>query len=138
MNSSRMKLTLLRYVLMIDAAVLILLGVFFLLTPKHIESAFHFPDLPAAVDYLIALWGCVFLTLGFGYVIAATNPLKHVVWVQMGIARGALELLLGLVYLGRGVILWQQAAFGIVVAALVAIAYLVLYPRRVSQPAPAV
>jgi hypothetical protein len=124
-----MKLTLLRYLLMLDAAVLFLLGALLIFVPRQVEVAFGFKDLPVAVSYLLGLWGCVFVTLGIGYVIAATNPLRHLVWVQVGIARGALECLLGFVYLARGVVTWQQSAFGIIAAALITIAYLVLYPR---------
>jgi hypothetical protein len=55
--------------------------------------------------------------------------MRHLVWVQVGIARGALECLLGVVYLGLGIVTWRQAAFGIITAAVIAIAYVVLYPR---------
>src|SRR6516225_7583433 len=123
-----MKLTLLRYLLMLDAAVLFLLGALLIFAPRQVEVVFGFKDLPAAVSYLIGLWGCVFVTLGIGYIVAATDPLRHVVWVQVGIARGALEFLLGLVYLARGVVTWQQAAFGIITAALITAGYLALYP----------
>jgi hypothetical protein len=124
-----MKLTLLRYLLMLDAAVLFLLGALLIFVPRQVEVAFGFKDLPVAVSYLIGLWGCVFVTLGIGYVVAATQPLRHLVWVQVAIARGALECLLGFVYLARGVVTWQQAAFGIIAAALITVAYIVLYPR---------
>lgn len=127
-----MKLTLLRYLLMLDAAVLFLLGVLFIFAPRQVETAFHFANLPEAVSYLIGLWGCVFVTLGGGYVIAATHPIKHVVWVQVGIARGALECALGIVYLTRGVITAQQAAFGIVTAAVITGAYTALYPHAAT------
>jgi len=129
-----MKLTLLRYLLMIDAAVLFVLGALLICAPGKIEIAFHFSDLPAAVSYLIGLWGCVFVTLSGGYVIAATDPLRHVAWIQIAIARGALECLLGLFYVAHGIVTWQQGAFGIFVAAFISVAYLVLYPRR-SSPA---
>lgn len=124
-----MKLTLLRYLLMLDAAVLLLLGALLICAPRHIEIAFHFTDLPPAVSYLIGLWGCVFVTLGIGYLVAATDPMRHVVWVQVGIARGGLECLLGALYLARGVVTWQQAAFGLITAAFITVAYLALYPR---------
>ena len=128
-----MKLTLLRYLLMLDAAVLFLLGALLIFVPRQVEVAFGFKDLPIAVSYLIGLWGCVFVTLGIGYVVAATQPLRHVVWVQVAIARGALECVLGFVYLARGVVTWQQAAFGIIAAALITIAYIVLYPRTEAR-----
>ena len=41
-----MKLTLLRYVLLIDAAVLCLLGALLIFAPRQIEAAFGFRDLP--------------------------------------------------------------------------------------------
>lgn len=124
-----MKLTLLRYALMVDASVLFLVGILLIFLPRQVEVAFHFSDLPAPVSYLIGLWGCVFVTMAGGYVIAATHPLKHVIWVQVGIARGALECLLGAIYLARGIVTWQQAAFGLVTAAVITGAYAALYPR---------
>ena len=132
-----MKTTLLRYVLMLDAAVLLLLGGLLIIAPGAVEAAFRFDGLPPAVSYLIGLWGCVFLTLGIGYVVAATHPVRYVVWVQMGIARGGLECVLGLVYLARGIVSWRQAAFGIIAAAVLTAAYLALYPRPALRAQPA-
>jgi hypothetical protein len=113
-----MKITPLRYLLMVDAAVLFLLGALLSLAPAQVERAFHFKDLPPAVGYMIGLWGCVIATLGIGYAVAATDPLRHVVWVQVGI-----------IYLARGVVTFQQAGFGIIVAGAMAVAYIVWYPR---------
>jgi hypothetical protein len=125
-----MKFTLLRGLLILDAAVLFLLGALLIFAPAQVERAFQFRDLPPAVSYLIGLWGCVFATMGLGYVVAATNPIRHRVWIQVGIARGALECVLGLIYLARGTVTFQQAGFGIIVAALISVAYLTLYPRK--------
>jgi len=125
-----MKLALLRNLLVLDAAVLFLLGALLIFLPKQVELAFHFKDLPDGVSYIIGLWGCVLATMGFGYVVAATNPIRHVVWVQVGIARGAIELVLGLVYLVCGMVTFKQAGFGTVIAGLISLGYIVLYPRQ--------
>ena len=125
-----MKYSPLRILLAMDAAVLGLLGLLLMLAPKQVELAFRFKDLPDGVSYIIGLWGCVLVTLAVGYAVAATDPLRHVVWVQVGIARGTLECVLGALYLARGVVSWQQAGFGIIVAALITIAYIVCYPRK--------
>ena len=125
-----MKLSLLRNLLLLDAAILFWLGALLILTPKWVETAFHFQDLPSGVNYLLGLWGCLFATMGFGYAVAAKNPIRHVVWIQMGIARGILEFVLGVAYLARGVVSFSQAGFGILVAGLIAAAYIALYPRR--------
>src|SRR2546426_834453 len=124
------RLDALRIFLALDAAILFVLGALLIFAPKRVEWAFHFKDLPDGVSYIIGLWGCVLATMAIGYAVAATNPLRHVVWVQVGIARGALECVLGAVYLARGIVTWQQAGAGIIVAAFITIAYLVLYPRR--------
>jgi len=123
-----MKLSLLRNLLLLDAAVLLLLGLLLIFVPKQVELAFGFKDLPAGVSYILGLWGCVLGTMGAGYVVAASDPLRHRVWVQVGIARGALECVLGLVCLARGIVTFQQAGFGIVVAAIITVAYLACYP----------
>ncbi len=125
-----MKLLLLRGLLVLDAAVLFLLGAVLILAPGQVERAFHFKDLPPAVGYMIGMWGCAVATMGFGYLVAATNPLRHRVWIQVGIARGVLECALGLIYLSRGTVTFQQAGLGVIVAAMISIAYIALYPRQ--------
>src|SRR5437773_11664266 len=125
-----MKYSPLQILLAMDAIVLFLLGLLLMLAPKQIQLAFHFKDLPEGVSYIIGLWGCVLVTLAIGYAVAALAPIRHVAWVRIGIARGALECALGAVYLARGAVTWQQAGVGIVVAALITVAYLVFYPRR--------
>jgi hypothetical protein len=123
-----MKLRLLRLLLLADAAILFVLGAFLIGAPKQVERAFQFQALPDAVGYLIGLWGCALATMAIGYAIAAANPLKHRLWVQVGIARGALECLLGVFYLARGVVTLPQAGIGILVAGLMALGYWWLYP----------
>jgi hypothetical protein len=124
-----MKKSLLPNLLLLDAALLLLLGGALIFLPTRVEMVFGFKDLPAGVSYILGLWGCALATMGLGYVVAASDPLRHLVWVQIGIARGALECVLGAVCLARGVVGLQQAGFGIVVAAIITIAYLVTYPR---------
>ena len=106
-----------------------LIGALLVFAPAKVEMAFHFKDLPPAMDYLLGMWGCALATLGAGYLVAAGNPVRHRVWVQVGIARGALECALGLVCLSRGTVTFQQAGFGIIIAGAMAVAYLALYPR---------
>ena len=132
-----MKLSLMRNLMLLDAAVLLLLGLLLIFVPAKIEAAFQFKDMPAGVDYILGLWGCVLVTLGLGYTVAATNPLRHLVWAQMGIARGLLECLLGGIFLARGLVTFQQAGVGIIVAGLVTIAYVACYPRaKLTAPQP--
>ena len=125
-----MKLLLLRGLLVLDAAVLFLLGGLLIFAPAQVEQAFHFQDLPPAVAYLIGMWGCLMATMGFGYLVAATHPLRYRIWINIGIIRGVLECALGVFYLVRGTITFQQAGLGTLVTGLLALAYVVLYPRQ--------
>lgn len=122
----------LRMLMTMDATVLFLLGVAFICCPRTISAAFHFKDLPVAMNFLIGLWGCALATLGVGYFIAAVDPVRHRLWVCIGIARGAAEAIFGWTCLARGIVTWQQSGLTILLAAFMAIAYLVLYPRANS------
>jgi hypothetical protein len=125
-----MKQTILPNLMLLDAALLLLPGISLIFVPARVELVFGFKDLPQGVSYILGLWGCMLATMGLGYVVAAGNPLRHLVWVQMGIARGALECILGAVCLARGVVGIQQAGFGIGIAAFISIAYIITYPRQ--------
>ena len=124
-----MKLRVTGILLALDAAVLFLLGTLLLVLPQHVLFAFGFVDLPPGVTYIIALWGCVLLTMAIGYWKASADPVRHLVWVQVGIARGALEFAVGVVYLLRDIVSFRQAGLGIILAGLFAAAYLIFYPR---------
>jgi hypothetical protein len=124
-----MRLLFLRCLLITDAAVLFLLGGLLIFKPVQVEKVFHFQDLPPAVAYLIGMWGCLMGTMGVGYLVAAGHPLRHRVWINVGILRGALEAALSVVYLARGTVTFQQAGLGAAVAGLMAIGYVALYPR---------
>jgi hypothetical protein len=136
-NLHPMNSSLLRKLMLLDAAVLLWLGLFLICFPGRVETAFGFGDLPPGVDYILGLWGSVMATMGLGYAFAAREPACSVLWVQMGIGRGALECFVGLIFLAQGVVTWRQASVGIVLAGLLSAAYLVLYPRRkvLAQPA---
>ena len=131
-------LSYLRTLLLLDAVVLALLGAVLIAAPMQVLTAFKFKDLPAGVGYIAGLWGCCSLTLSLGYVVAASNPIRHLIWVQVGIARGLAELALGLVCVARGTVTFSQAWLGMVLAGAIALAYILLYPRhpRVAPSAP--
>lgn len=131
-----MKLFLLRGLLVVDAGVLFLLGALMVVQPTEVQRVFHFQELPPTVAYMVGMWGCVMGSLGFGYLVAATDPLRHRIWVQVGILRGGAEFFLGIYYLARSTVTFQQAGFGTLLAGLMALAYILLYPRLPGPTAP--
>lgn len=128
---------LLRTVLLLDSAVLVALGGSFVTVPAKASGFFGFGELPPPVHHLIGLWGCALLTLGVGYFICATNPLRHRVMIQIGILRGACEVVLGIAHVVMGLVTFAQAATGIVAGGLIAVAYSVLYPKAPAAEAAA-
>jgi len=133
-----MKLTLLRSVLMLDAVVLAALGVLLIFEPSRLEMFFHFNDLPPTVSYLIGLWGCVMLSLAAAYALVSRDPIRHRMWIDIGIVRALIETVFGAVCLARGTVNFSQAGFGTILAASLAIVYIVLYPRppRIIEAVP--
>ena len=127
-NSPRIRA--LRMLMAMDGTVLALLGLAFICCPSQIAAAFQFKDLPPAINFLIGIWGCALLTLGFGYGFAAVDPIHHRLWITVGIMRGLLEALFGWWCLARGIVTWKQSGMTILLAAFMALAYLALYPRR--------
>jgi len=120
--------------MMMDATVLVILGLSFMIVPGQVTRAFSFAEVAPPMFFLIGLWGCALLTLGIGYGIAAVDPQKHRLWVCIGIARGASEAIFGLCCLSRGLVTWKQSGLGILLAAFMAIGYLVLCPRSKPNP----
>jgi len=120
------------FLLAVDGAVLFLLGTLSVVLPQHVLFAFGFTDLPVGVSFVVVLWGCCLLSMAIGYWKASDDPIRHLVWAQVGIARGALECGVGIVYLFRGTVTFRQAGLGVILAGLFALAYLLFYPRAKS------
>ena len=126
-NSPRIRA--LRMLMAMDATVLALLGLAFIVFPGQIETAFQFKDVPPAVNFLIGLWGCVLMSLGIGYGLAATDPVANRLWILVGVLRGGLEAVFGWWCYMQGIVTWKQSGLGILLAGFMALAYALLYPR---------
>jgi hypothetical protein len=69
------------------------------------------------------------LSLAAAYAIASRDPIRHRLWIDIGIVRALLETILGIVSIAKGTVNFSQAGFGTILAAALAIAYILLYPR---------
>lgn len=123
-----------RIFLTIDATLLLALGLALMFVPESIALAFHFEKLPTEVDYIGGILGCVFFSLGIGYVVATADPVRHVMWIWIGIARAAFEVILSVACVMRNIVTWQQAIFAIVAASVIALGYSIFYPREPKSP----
>jgi hypothetical protein len=119
----------LRLLLLFDAATLFVLGAVFIFAPAQVLEVFKFPEVPIQVHYVVALWGCTLGTLAIGTVQAFMDPVRHVAWIQVAIARTGLEVLVGAMFLYKGIVNWNQSGFGIVLTGILCLAFVILYPR---------
>ena len=123
----------LRVLLTADAAVLLALGLALIFVPDTLAAVFQFKGLPDVVDYIGGFLGCAFISLGIGYVATTADPIRHVIWIWIGIARGVFEVILSVVCVLRGVVSWPQASFGVAFASVIALGYTIFYPRVREQ-----
>jgi hypothetical protein len=120
----------LRWLLILDALFLAMIGFALILAPEVVRQVCHFPVFPVEVRYLLAMWGSVLATMSLGYTWAATDPVRNVSWIKVAIARGLLEFVVGLGFILTHVTTVGQAGLGTASGLLVAGLYLVLYPRE--------
>ena len=124
-----MRRTLLRLLLILDAAALFLIGAIFIAFPARALSLFGIPSETANMHFVIGIFGTVYATMGIGYLFAAQNPMRNIAWVQVAIGRGIAESLFSIFCVVQGIATFRQAGFSMIVPALVAVGCIVLYPR---------
>lgn len=120
----------LRVVLLMDGVVLSALGLALLTAPHAMWTLFGFSELPAAVNYIVGMWGALMGTMGLGYFLAAREPAQSSAWVWAGLIRGVLEAVVSLGYLAAGIVTFPQIWMGLFLALWFALAYIVFFPRR--------
>ena len=129
-----MKRSLLRLLLMLDAATLLIVGIAFIVAPARCLALFGFENAPANITFIVATFGVVYATMGIGTVLAAQSPVRNAAWVQVAIVRGIGECLVSAMYVLQGVVTWRQGGLTIVLPAAVAVGCLALYPKPEIPP----
>ncbi len=112
------------------AAVGILFGLGFVFAPEQLCSMFGFEKAPTYVPYFLAFIGISYIVAGVFVIIAARNPLKHIMWVQLAIAWSLLDALSALYFIIRGNVNFSQAGMVPIIDVVFVVAFLALYPWR--------
>jgi energy-converting hydrogenase Eha subunit C len=112
------------------AVVGILFGLGFILAPEKLCSGFGFEKAPAYVPYFLAFIGIAYIVSGFFVIIAARDPLKHIMWVQLAIAWSLLDAIAALYFITRGNVNFSQAGMVPIIDIIFVVAFLILYPWR--------
>ncbi len=120
----------LRVTMILWGAVNILVGLAFILAPQPLLAMDGFEEGPAYFSYFLAYLGNALLVSGAMMLIAARDPLQHIMWVQLAVAWSLLDALAALYFLIHGTVHFSQMGWIPIIDALFVLAFLVLYPRH--------
>jgi hypothetical protein len=120
----------LKIAMIVWAVIGILYSLMFLFIPETLYPRLGLENAPASVPFFLAMLGNAYLVPSVFVILAARDPLKHILWVQLAIAWSILDLVAQLFYLIRGNINFGQAGPGMILDIVFVVAFLVLYPWR--------
>lgn len=116
--------------MIVFGVVSILLGLGFVFAPEKLLSGFGLEQAPASVPYFLALLGNAYIACGFFFIVAARDPLKHIIWAQLGIAWSLLDAIGTLYFLIRGNVNLSQVGVVPILDIIFVAAFLISYPWR--------
>ena len=125
----------LKVTMIVYALIGILFGLAFIFVPRQVGAMLGYEAGagPASVPAMAAELGVSFVAACIFLIIAARDPLKHILWVKYAIVFAILMLAAILYSLIIGSIDFSQAGIGLIIHAVFAVALLVFYPWRISQ-----
>ena len=123
----------LKVTMIVYAAVGILFGLAYIFIPRQLGAMFGHEAGPAFVAALAAALGVSFVSACVFLIIAARDPLKHILWVKYVIVFAILSLAAQLYSVILGNIILGQALTPIIIHAVFAAALLVFYPWRAAR-----
>jgi hypothetical protein len=111
----------------------ILTGLAFIFVPKQFAAMFGYEQGPASEAALAAELGASFVAACIFFIIAARDPLKHILWVKYAIVFAILMVAVALYSFILGYTNLSQALTDIIIHAVFAAAFLVFYPWRAAR-----
>ena len=113
--------------------IVILLGLAFIVIPELLASTFGFGEIPNYAPYVMAMLGISFIAPGVWLIVAGRDPLRHIAWVKFAILWSLLGVVAGVYSILQGVVDFSQVGMVIILDAVFAVAFLVLYPYRAAR-----
>ena len=123
----------LKVTMIVYAVIGILFGLAYIFVPQQLAAMFGHGSVPALAATMAALFGFSLVAAGSFLIIAARDPLKHILWVKYAIVF-ALFMLVGESYsiiLGR--LTLEQGLTAIIIHGVIAAALLAFYPWRAAR-----
>jgi hypothetical protein len=123
----------LKVAMIIWAAIAILIGLAYIFIPRQLGEMGGFEKAPVWVEYILALLGVCYIAAGSFIIVAARDPLKHIMWVQFAIAVAILNVVVEASSMSRGLVTFSQEGMPLIINAVFAVALLALYPWRAAK-----
>ena len=123
----------LKVIMIIYAISGILLGLAFIIVPSIIGAMLGYDSGPTYIAALTAMLGASFISACIFLLIAAKNPIKHILWVKYAIVFAILSLVAPLYSFLLDHITIIQALAPLITHTVFAIALLVFYPWRTER-----
>jgi hypothetical protein len=121
----------LKIVMIVWPALSILMGLGFLFFPAQISDSMGFGKSPDnSVLSLLATLGVLIIVASVFVIIAARDPLKHLLWVRYVTTFAILDTVVKAYTIVRGYVTFKQIGLPLIVDAIFAVALLALYPWR--------
>ena len=123
----------LKVTMILYAAIGILFGLAYIFVPCQLGAMFGHEAGTASVAALAAALGVSFASACIFLIIAARDPLKHILWVKYAIVFAILMLAAELYSVIMGYLTLGQAGTAIIIHAIIAAALLAFYPWRAAR-----
>ena len=123
----------LRVTMIVYAVIGILFGLAYILIPHQLADMFGYEEGPAHVAAFAVALGISFVAACYFIIIAARDPIKHILWVKYAIVFAILMFTAELYSFIKGYLTLGQAGMGIIMHAVFAVALLIFYPWRAAK-----
>ena len=123
----------LKVTMIVYAAVGILFGLAYIFIPRQLGAMFGHEAGPAFVAALAAALGVSFVSACVFLIIAARDPLKHILWVKFAIVFAILMLAAELSSIIKGNVTLGQAGTTLIIHTIIAAALLAFYPWHTAR-----
>jgi len=123
----------LKVTMIVYAVIGILFGLAYIFIPRQLGAMLGHEAGPASAAALGVVLGASFVAACIFLIIAARDPLKHILWVKYAIVFAILMLAAELYSFIIGYLDFSQAVMGIIIHAVFAAALLAFYPWRAAR-----
>ncbi len=125
----------LKVAMIVYAVIGILFGLAYIFVPRQIGAMFGFEEGPAHVAAMAAALGASWVAACIFLIIAARDPIKHILFVKYAIVFAILSFAAELYSVIMGYMDFgdRGAVIGVTVHAVFAVALLIFYPWRVAR-----